>query len=269
MTGTILDDIVENRRVEVERAGKQVPLSKLEAKIEANEAPREFASMLRRQQVRVIAEIKRASPSHGPFDQMLDARILAQEYAGNGAAAISCVTEGRYFHGDQFMIHRARSLMPLPVLRKDFIFDEYQVYESRALKADAILLIADILNDVQLRLLIRRARSLGMDALVEAHSAEHVQRAVESGARVIGINNRDLKTMEVDLQQTARLAGLVPDDRILVSESGVASAEDLRELAEYGADAVLVGTVLMQSDDPGARLTPLTDVAASPGSRGT
>ena len=267
MTSTILDEIVANRRTEVETLKREVPLVELEARIEQNDPPRNFANMLRGPQVKVIAEVKRASPSHGPFNQLLDPRILAQEYAGNGAAAISCVTERKHFEGDGFMVHRARDYMPLPVLRKDFIFDDYQLYESRALEADAILLIAAMLSELELRLLYQLAQDLGMGVLVETHTPQEIRRALDAGAQIIGINNRNLKTMTVDLGHAEALAELVPDDRILVSESGINTVEDVERLAACGVNAVLVGTTLMESDDPGRTLKPLTTVDARPGHR--
>ena len=267
MTTTILDQIVANRRSEVERLEAEVPISVLERRIAANDKPRNFPALLRGQKVRVIAEIKRASPSQGRFEQLFDPRILAQEYAGNGAAAISCVTEEKHFDGDGFMVHRARDYMPLPVLRKDFIVDDYQVYESRALEADAILLIAAVVNDLDLRLLNQLARELGMAVLVETHTAEEIMRVVDLGFEIVGINNRNLKTMTVDLGHTEALADLVPSDRILVSESGIESVEDVERLAACGVDAVLVGTALMRSEDPGRVLRPLTQVDTQPGKR--
>jgi indole-3-glycerol phosphate synthase len=264
---SILDDIVANRRLEVERLKQEVPFAELEAKIERVSAPRNFPNMLRGRHVRVIAEVKRASPSAGHFEQVLDPRILAQEYSGSGAAAISCVTEPKYFDGDGFMVHRARDYMPLPVLRKDFIVDDYQVYESRALEADAILLIVAVLSDLELRLLMGLARDLGMGVLVETHDAHEIKRALDAGAPIIGINNRNLKTMEIDLAHTEALADMVPMDHILVSESGVNGTEDVERLAACGVDAVLVGSALMKSDDPGRVLRSLTRVDARAGKR--
>lgn len=265
--GTILDQIVENRRREVDALKREVPLERLLERIEANDRPRNFEAMLRGPRVRVIAEVKYSSPSHGPFQQILDPRVLAQEYSGNGAAAISCVTEEKFFDGYGFMVHRARSYMPLPVLRKDFIFDDWQVYESRALEADAILLIVAMLSDLDLKLLLNLARKLEMGVLVETHDAEEIARALEAGAQVIGINNRNLKDMKVSLHTTEALAPLVPRDRILVSESGIHGPEDVEQLARYGVDAVLVGSILMESEDPGQRLRPLTSIQAQPGER--
>ena len=265
---TVLDEIVANRRREVQALKLEEPLERLKEKIARNDPPRNFEAMLRGRQVRVIAEIKNASPSHGPFEQLFDPRVLGQEYSGIGAAAISCVTEEKYFDGYGFMVHRARSYMPLPVIRKDFIFDDWQVYESRALEADAILLIAAVLGNLELRLLMRLAQSLGMGVLVETHDRDEIERALAAGAKIIGINNRDLKTMQVTLERTEALAPLVPRDRLLVSESGIHGREDVERVAAAGVDAVLVGSILMESEDPGQRLRPLTSVKAQPGARG-
>jgi len=267
MSRTILDEIVDNRRAEVEQAKRNVPEAQLRARIEKLSAPRNFRAVLKGAKVRVIAEVKRASPSEGDFGQLYDPRVLAQEYSGNGAAAVSCVTDEKYFQGDGFMVHRARHYMPLPVIRKDFITDDYQVYESRALEADAILLIVAALSDLELRLLHDLAQSLGMGVLVETHDRIEVERALDAGARIIGVNNRNLKTMQVDLAHTEAVAHLVPQDRVLVSESGIKTRQDVERLSQCGVDAILVGSLLMNSEDPGRALRPLTSVDARPGSR--
>ena len=267
---TILDDILAHKREEVEAARQAVPLFELERRIAEASPPRDFAGMLRGTKVRIIAEIKRASPSEGEIapDGFFDPRIIAQEYAGNGAAAISVLTDARYFMGEPQFVKRARGYQILPILRKDFIVDEYQVYESRALLADAILLIVAALNDAQIRRYLKVAQDLGMGVLVEAHDAAEVRRAVEAGARVIGINNRNLKTMTTEIGTTLALAELVPGDRILVTESGIKTREDLQRLAQCGTDAALVGTSLMKTGDPGAALKPLTTVDSHRGVRG-
>ena len=267
---TILDEILEHKRAEVEAARQAVPLFELERRIEAASPTRDFAGMLRGRQVRIIAEIKRASPSEGEIvpDGFFDPRIIAQEYAGNGAAAISVLTDSKYFMGEPQFVKRARGYQILPILRKDFVVDEYQVYESRALLADAILLIVAALNDAQVKRYLKVAQDLGMAALIEAHDAAEVRRAVDSGARVIGINNRNLKTMTTEIGTTLALADLVPGDRILVTESGIKTRDDLERLAQCGIDAALVGTSLMKTGDPGGALKPLTTVDSHRGVRG-
>jgi indole-3-glycerol phosphate synthase len=266
---TILDEILEHKRDEVEEARREVPLFELERRIADASPTRDFAGMLRGPQVRIIAEIKRASPSEGEImpGEFFDPRIIAQEYAGNGAAAISVLTDARYFMGEPQFVKRARGYQILPILRKDFIVDEYQIHESRALLADAILLIVAALNDAQIRRYLKVARDLAMSVLVEAHDAEEVRRAVDSGARVIGINNRNLKTMTTEIGTTLALAELVPGDRILVTESGIKTRNDVERLAQCGIDAALVGTSLMKTGDPGRALKPLTTVDSQRGAR--
>jgi indole-3-glycerol phosphate synthase len=266
---TILDEILAHKRGEVEEAKLGTPLSEIERRLPDLSPPRDFAGMLRGPQVRIIAEIKRASPSEGEIvpDGIFDPRIVAQEYAGNGASAISVLTDAQYFQGEPHFVKRARGYQILPVLRKDFIVDEYQVYESRLLLADAILLIVAALNDAQLRRYLKIATDLEMAALVETHDSEEIRRALDSGARLIGINNRNLKTMHTDIGMTEKLAPLVGPEAILVTESGIKTRNDLERLAECGIDAALIGTSLMKTGDPGRALKPLTTVDSKPGAR--
>lgn len=246
----ILDEIVANKRLELAEAKRLMSLDEVKARLKDAPPPRNFPDAINGPKVGVIAEIKRASPSEGVIaDPLFDPRIIAQTYSGNGAAAISVVTERRYFQGEPFHIKRARKYMPLPILRKDFIFDPYQVYESRMFFADAILLIARILTDSQLEDLLALSRELGMAALVETHDESDVERAVKAGASIIGINNRDLATMRVDLATTERLAKLVPSETILVSESGITTRADVERVARCGVRAVLIGTALMKAGD--------------------
>ncbi len=266
---TILDEIVADKRQEVAQAKRQRPLEALKEELAAAEdVPRNLKASLRGPRVRVIAEIKRASPSEGLIASALfDPRILAQDYAGNGAAAISVLTDLKYFGGELHHMRRARSMMPLPVLRKDFIIDPYQIYETRLYKGDGVLLIASVLDDYELRDYLELTRELGMEALVEAHDMYELERAMQAGASIIGINNRDLQTMTVSLETTLRLAPAVPKEFILVSESGIKTVEDVARVAEAGVDAVLVGTTLMKAEEPGRRLLPLTKVEANPAAR--
>jgi indole-3-glycerol phosphate synthase len=268
---TILDEIIERRRERLEEEKAVLPLAEVKARLARmtglRQQPRNFAPMLQGERVRVIAEIKRRSPSEGALRELFDPRSLAQDYSGSGAAAISVLTEQDYFDGDPLYLRRARSGMPLPVLRKDFLVDEYQVYEARLLLADAVLLIADVLSEGQLRALLMVTRELGMEALVEAHDEAALETALRAGAKVVGINNRDLATMQVDLATTERLAREVPLDKILVSESGIKTVEDVERLARAGVDAVLVGTSLMRAEEPGRALRALTQVRSSRKSR--
>ena len=266
---TILDEILALKREEVEAAKLDVPMREIERRAGEASPPRDFAGMLRGPKVKIIAEIKRASPSEGEIapDRPFDPRIIAQEYAGNGAAAISVLTDWEYFRGEPHFVRRARGYQILPILRKDFIIDEYQVYESRALEADAILLIVAALGDAQMRRYLRIARELKMAALVETHDAEEMKRTLDLGARIIGINNRNLKVMRTEIGTTESLAALVPPERTLVTESGIKSPNDLERLAECGIDAALIGTSLMRADEPGRALKPYTVIDRRPGAR--
>jgi len=244
----ILQEIVESKRRELQfaRADRSLDLLKTQA---ADLAPaRDFAEALRGTEVALIAEIKRASPSEGEFPVLwFDPRHIAQDYVAGGAAAISVLTEESYFKGAPNFIARARGRIPLPILRKDFILEDYQIYESRALQADAVLLIVAILELEMLAQLHQLTTKLGMTALVEVHNEEELQQALAVGAQVIGINNRNLATMEIDLSTTERLAPLAPEDVLVVSESGISCRQDVKRVAAAGVDAVLVGTVLMKS----------------------
>ena len=259
----ILDEIVANKRLELGETKRLLSLDEVRARLRDVSPPRNFRAAIDQPKVSVIAEIKRASPSMGEIaDEMFDPRIIAQTYSGNGAAALSVLTERKYFQGEPFYIKRARKYMPLPVLRKDFIFDPYQVYESRMMLADALLLIVRILTDNQLFDLLDLTRELGMAALVETHDEEEMGRAARAGADIIGTNNRDLATMKVDLSTTERLAKYVPKGAILVSESGIEMREDVERLAKCGAHAILVGTALMKAGDAlHAVMRPLTGVS--------
>ncbi len=265
---SILDEIVARRRERLEEEKQALPLAEVQARLaDQQDRIRNFPMALRGEKVRVIAEIKRASPSEGELNLLFDPRFLAQDYAGGGAAAISVLTERDYFAGEAVHLVRARKYMPLPVLRKDFIVDAYQVYHSRLIRADALLLIATVLDAYELEDLLALTHELGMYALVETHDESDMLKALACGARIVGINNRDLKTMKTDLGQTERLAGMVPAERILVSESGIHGREDVERLAAAGVDAVLVGTMLVKSDKPGILLRQLVGVPADPNRR--
>ncbi len=214
-------------------------------------------------EVRVIAEIKKASPSRGVMNAALDPVAQARTYAESGASAISVLTERSYFHGDPSHLAAVREAVGLPLLRKDFIIDPDQVFESRALGADAILLIVAALSDAALRVLLDLAGELGLECLVEVHTEEELRRALDAGARLIGINNRDLRTFATDLAVTERLAPLVPPECTLVAESGVFTRADVERLGRAGAHAVLVGEALVRAEDPGALLRQLTGVPGS------
>ena len=264
-TGTILDRIVADKREELEKRQQQEPIEALKRRIVEHdpqwsltqailEGPRGPHSGGKR--IQLIAEIKKASPSKGRLVSVLEHRAMARTYTIGGAAGISVVTERKHFMGEvQFMLDVRVSMKGYypggrpSILRKDFLFDPYHLWESRAYGADAVLLIVAILEDAQLRDLIGQARELEMESLVEVHDEAQVERALAAGADLIGINNRDLRTFEVDLATTERLRPLVPDDKVVISESGIATRADVERLASCGVHAVLVGEALIVSND--------------------
>ena len=245
----MLDKIVARKRVDVEQRKRSMPLSSLKERIAQREAPRDFALALEGTHTRLIAEVKQASPSRGVLCSDFHPVELARKYAEGGAAAISVLTEVNYFQGSLDHLTAIREEVPLPLLRKDFIFDPYQVYESRAYGADALLLIAAILEQEQLEELLSLSHRLGMKCLVETHNQGEVERAVSSQAEIIGINNRDLTSFTIDLDTTRRLLPLIPQGRIVVSESGITSRSDVERLRGWGVNAVLVGEALVTADD--------------------
>lgn len=244
----ILSRIVRTKETEV--AALHSLADELQAR--ALDAPptRGFAAALRRDdRVRLLAEIKRRSPSAGPIRPGATPAEVARDYAEGGAAALSVLTDRDYFDGDLEALKSAREAVTLPLLRKDFVIDPLQVYEARAAGADAILLIVRILEDPRMTELLDLAADLGMDSLVEVHDGEELDRALDAGARLVGVNNRDLRTFTTDLELTFRLASRVPDEVVLVAESGIRTPEDVRRLGEAGIDAVLVGESLMRQPD--------------------
>ena len=259
-TPAILDEIVASKRREVQRSQAAVGIERLEERIESQSQPFNPAGALWGDSVRVIAEVKRASPTRGLLRADFDAASLAASYVANGAAVISVITNVDHFQGSLEHLEAvtlAAHPHRVPVLRKDFIFDPYQVYESRAHGADAILLIVAILAPGQLRELLELAQRFWMQCLVEVHDQRELSVALDAGAEIVGINNRDLRTFETDLQVTERLAPLVPAGKVIVSESGVSTAEHVQRAGRAGAHAVLVGEALMAAPDPGAKLREL------------
>ncbi|MCS6977731.1 MAG: indole-3-glycerol phosphate synthase TrpC [Gemmatales bacterium] len=251
---TILDRIVASKRSEIARLHQETSKADWLRRLEAAPPVRDFEQALRQPGVQVIAEIKRASPSAGAIRADADPVRTAQAYSAAGAACLSVLTDGPFFQGSLEDLQAVRNVVALPILRKDFILDRFQVWEARAAGADAVLLIAEILDDRDLRELLREIHAQGMTALVECYEAANLRRVVAAGARVIGINNRNLHTFEVRLEHTLELADQVPKDRVLVSESGIRSREDILRLEAVGVKAVLVGETLMRSADPGATL---------------
>jgi indole-3-glycerol phosphate synthase len=245
----MIDDIVAEKREEVAQRKRELPLSVLKERIAQSRAPLDFAAAINGDSTRLIAEVKRASPSRGVLCPDFDPVALARSYAQAGAAAISVLTEVNYFEGSIDHLVAIREAVNLPLLRKDFIFDPYQIYESRAYGADALLLIVAILSQEQLEELLSLSRSLGLRCLVEVHNESEVERALISGAEIIGINNRDLTTFAVDINTTHRLRPLILQGRIVVSESGINRREDIEKLKEWGVGAVLVGEALVTVED--------------------
>jgi indole-3-glycerol phosphate synthase len=256
-TGTILDRIVEARRTAVAHRQRVVPLPVLKMAAKRNEPPRDFAAALTRDRLNVIAELKKASPSRGLLREDFHVDTLAAGFESAGAAALSVLTEEEFFHGALAHLTAARKKVALPVLRKDFIFDPWQVWEARASEADSFLLIAAILDDAALGELLALGRELGMEALVEVHTREELNRGVAAGARILGVNNRDLRTFAVRLETSLELVEAIPDECLAVSESGLRSLEELLRLRKAGFDAFLIGEQLMRAKEPAAALREL------------
>lgn len=257
-----LSQIIERKRARLEEARRTLTLRELQRRAFAarrDASPQSLSRALRREgSVNIIAEFKRASPSKGRICEGALPAAIAAAYALGGAAAISVLTEEDYFLGSLDDLRAARAGASLPTLRKDFIFDEYQLYETAAAGADALLLIAAVLDDQQLaRLRQIAAEELGMDALVEAHTADELRRALDCGATLVGINNRNLRTFEVSLDVSAELARQVPAGVVLVSESGLKTCADLRRLRALGYKGFLIGESLMRAEDPAQALQAL------------
>ncbi len=245
----ILDQIVADNLEELESKKRSVPLKELQRVALEQPTPLDFASALRGERVQLIAEVKKASPSKGVIRSDFNPVEIAQTYAGNGAAAISVLTEAKYFQGSLNYLRDIREALGnrLPLLRKDFLCDLYQVYESRAYGADSLLLIVAILTPEKLEELSELSHELGMSCLVEVHNEAELEIALRSETRIIGINNRDLSTFDVDLTTTKRLRPLIPQDRIVVSESGIKERNDMEKMRQWGVDAVLIGESLMSA----------------------
>ena len=260
----ILDRILAAKRQELERRRLEEPLGILRTRL-AQAAPptRSLAQALRGPSLGLIAEVKRASPSRGVLRADLDAQALARTYASGGAAAISVLTEEQHFQGSLGDLEAVRAVLDgrggprPPVLRKDFLFDAYHLFEARAYGADAVLLIAAILNLELLTELLALARTLGLECLVEVHDERELEWALAADAQIIGINNRDLRTFEVDLAVSERLRPLIPEDRLVVAESGIHTRADVQRLRALGVNAVLIGEALVTAGDPAAKIREL------------
>ena len=257
----ILKKIVEVKSDEVERLKIEAPLDTLRDRIKWQAAPLDFAARLTGPRVKIIAEVKRASPSRGILRENLNPAWLATQYVKNGASAISVLTNKDHFQGSLTDLEAAGAVAHthlVPALRKEFIFDPYQVHEARAYGADAILLIVSMLDIDTLAALKELAESYGMQCLVEVHDEDEMDTAIQIGAEIIGINNRDLRTFHTTLDVTDNLAHRAPPDCILVSESGLRTPDDLEHVRRAGASAVLIGDALVSAPDPGAKLRELT-----------
>lgn len=257
MAVTALDDILAARVRRLEQTRRLVPLERVQAAAAARQERRDFAGALSGGGLRVIAEAKKASPSRGLMCPDYCPHYIARGYEAAGAAAISVLTEEPHFLGSLADLKEVRVAVRLPVLRKDFILDGYQVYESVAAGADALLLIVAALSDAELARLIGLASACQIAALVEVHQGDELERAIGAGARIIGVNNRNLKTMDVSLETSFRLRHGIPSDCLAVSESGIKTAAHLERLSQAGYDAVLIGEQFMTTRDPGAALAAL------------
>ncbi|MGH9737756.1 MAG: indole-3-glycerol phosphate synthase TrpC [Candidatus Acidiferrales bacterium] len=257
----ILDRIVEKRRESISHRKRVLPEVALKFAVEKGGQPRDFPAALTRDAINVIAEMKKASPSRGLIREHYTPADLAPRLEHCGAAALSVLTEEDFFLGSLADLKAARKVIGIPVLRKDFIVDPWQVWESRAAGADAFLLIVAVLDDVSLRELLALGRSLKMEPLVEVHSRAELDRAVAAGARIIGVNNRDLRDFTVRIETSIELIDSIPDHCIAVSESGLRSHDDLARLRCAGFDAFLIGECLMDSADPAAPLRDLLGAA--------
>jgi indole-3-glycerol phosphate synthase len=260
---SILEQILRNKIAEVAERRCRRPLAELRRRVQDLPRPRDFVAALRAVDSgsatlpRVIAEVKKASPSKGLIRPDFDPVTIAWTYATNGAAALSVLTDEKYFQGHLSFLEAIAQTVALPLLRKDFTIDAYQIYESRVAQADAILLIVAALELSQLGELLGLAHELGMAALLEVHTVEELERVLPLRPRLIGINNRDLRTFHTDIETTLRLRPLVPSDVVIVSESGINTSDDIARLREKGVHAFLIGESLMRTPDPGVKLREL------------
>lgn len=262
----ILEEIAAKRRLDIERRKQEVPLEKVRQQaldMAKQELEMEgcfgfpFRQALAKAGMSFICEVKKASPSKGVIAEDFPYLEIATEYEAAGAAAVSMLTEPEYFLGKDEYLREISEAVQIPVLRKDFTIDAYQIYEAKVLGASAVLLICALLEDKSLKEFVGLAHAIGLDALVEAHDEEEVQRALAAGANIIGVNNRDLKTFTVDINNSVRLRKLVPEEVLFVSESGIKTGEDVKRLADMGVNGVLVGETLMRSADKAQMLREL------------
>jgi len=264
---SVLDSIIAGVREDLAVREAAVPMDALKERAQRRPSAINAMQFLGTDAVSVIAEVKRSSPSKGALAEITDPAALATEYEAGGAAVISVLTEQRRFGGSLADLDAVRAKVDIPILRKDFVVTPYQVWEARAHGADLVLLIVAALDQVVLECLIERVHSLGMTALVEVHDEDEVVRAADAGARVIGVNARNLKTLEVDRDTFARVAPCIPDGIVRVAESGIRDSHDVVEYARLGADAVLVGEALVRHDNPRATVAEMVSAGAHPALR--
>lgn len=260
-TPDILKKIIARKHEEIAERSAKVPIADLKQRIKTASPPRGFVKAIKAKlangQAAVIAEIKKASPSKGVLREDFQPAQIAASYARGGAACLSVLTDADFFQGHEDYLQQAREACDLPVIRKDFIIDPYQVYEARAINADCILLIVAALDDERMHELSALAHELGMDVLVEVHDAEELQRALQLNIPLLGINNRNLRTFETSLNTTLELLDSIPDDRIVVTESGIHSTEDVARMREHQVNTFLVGEAFMRAAEPGEKLAEL------------
>ncbi|HEY6365675.1 MAG TPA: indole-3-glycerol phosphate synthase TrpC [Candidatus Binatia bacterium] len=254
-----LSTIVDHVKAQVEERQRKMPASVLRERPLFHTPTRDFAGSLTGSSRRIIAEVKRASPSKGLIRDNCEPVEVAKDYAGHGASAISVLTEERFFQGSLSYLEQIRGTVALPLLRKDFIIDPYQLTEARSYGADAVLFIAALLEPSRLRELREEATALSLDMLVEVHTEEELNAAIKAGAQLVGINNRDLRTFEVSLATTERLAPLIPTGMVAVCESGIDTVEQIRRVEELGINVFLIGEALMRAAQPGKKLKELLE----------
>lgn len=260
-TPDILKKILQRKHEEITERSQKISLEEMQSLAQAALPVRGFINAIeakiKQGRPGIIAEIKKASPSKGVIRENFEPVAIARSYEQHGAACLSILTDRDFFQGHEDFLQQARAATKLPVIRKDFIIDPYQVYEARAINADCILLIVSALDDARLNELLALAHQLGMDVLMEVHDREEMQRAIRSGARLIGINNRNLRTFELSLNTTLDMLAMVPADRLLVTESGILAPQDVKLMRDHNVHAFLVGEAFMKAENPGEKLSEL------------
>jgi indole-3-glycerol phosphate synthase len=252
-----LEKIISLKKEQISIEEKEIPLDKIKSEINGNFPSRSLVKNLKKKDISIIAELKKSSPSCGIIRENYDLQSIASDYEKNGASAISVLTEKNFFLGNDDHISNVKEVVNLPILRKDFIISEYQIYQSKKIGADAILLISSCLEKDEINKFIKIARSINLECVVEIHSDDEIKKIEGLNIDIIGINNRDLKTFEVNIETSYRLKDLLPKNSIVISESGITSSEHIRSLKSKGFNGVLIGEVLMKSPSPGKKLREL------------